>query len=263
MKQLLSLLFSACLAGAYAQGPISGFMNGDGVTDIAISYATESYDEYRFGDETRDQAQTIDSYNLFLEHNFNDSFAIVATLPYLRADGENEGLQDAIIAIKYLNRYRERDRSSVTHLTSVGLSFPSSNYPTETMGAIGQQGISFRGRYSIQQNYYNGFFWNLKAGLDFQVSPQALTAIPALLRLGYGNAKIFVEGWFEVYTTLQSVEQDQAIAGAGSNWQRVGATVYVPVVGGLGLAANTAFILGGRNIGLSERHGLAIVYRFR
>ncbi|MCB9293513.1 MAG: hypothetical protein H6559_10370 [Lewinellaceae bacterium] len=50
--------------------------------------------------------------------------------------------------------------------------------------------------------------------------------------------------------------------GSGSQWLRIGGTLYVPVIVSIGLVFGGARILSGRNIGLSTRWNAGVVYRW-
>lgn len=53
---LLIVLLRPALA--IGQGPISGFKGPRGITDFALSYATETFGSYLFGKEERNQPLT-------------------------------------------------------------------------------------------------------------------------------------------------------------------------------------------------------------
>ena len=98
-KNKLILLFIALSNPAWAQGPISGFMQGRGVTDIALAYSGESYNSYFFGKEEQSISNELTSWSLFLEHGFSDSFFFFFTVPYIKIDEVNKGIPDGFIAI--------------------------------------------------------------------------------------------------------------------------------------------------------------------
>ena len=145
MRSILLLLtfLSLPISLLFAQGPISGFMTGDATTDLAFSYSYESYNSYFFGQEKQAISNEISSASLFLEHGFNDSFGLVFTLPYLWIDEINRGIQDGIIAIKYRNTHKKFEKSNLSMITAVGVSFPMSAYPKDTENPIGIRATHF------------------------------------------------------------------------------------------------------------------------
>ncbi|MCO6480641.1 MAG: hypothetical protein J5I94_28630 [Phaeodactylibacter sp.] len=252
---LISLFLSA-------QGPISGFMPGRGVTDIAWGYSTESFSSYQFGDEKRSSRLTTESLNLFIEHGFTDTLSLVANIPYLWIDEENRGLQDGGLFIKYRNQYKEYTSGYLNLITSVGLSFPLSGYPKDTETPIGLRAINFQVRFQAQYVSFSGLFFQLQSGLDFQFLEELRPAVPILFRTGYGARRYYVEAWAESYNTLNSGVDTQVSGGSGAQWFRIGGTLYVPLAAGFGIVAGGSRILSGRNIGLSTRWNAGVVYRW-
>ncbi|MCI4647697.1 hypothetical protein [Phaeodactylibacter sp.] len=259
LKMLTALmLFPLLLPG---QGMISGFMNPKGTLDIAPGYGYEHFDEYRFGDETRAQELTTISYNLFAEYSMSDHGSVVINLPYLYINENINGVQDGSVFIKIRNGLRQFSSGKLNTITAVGLTTPLSAYPTTVDTPIGYGAVQFQGRLALQYNSNYGFFFHVQSGADFRFLSPLQTSIPILVRTGFGSAYYFVEGWVEWYNTLNNAVDQQVTGGAGSDWTRLGGTLYVPVYKGLGLAGNLAFIVGGRNIGLSSRYGFSLVYR--
>ncbi|MCO6491606.1 MAG: hypothetical protein J5I98_24535 [Phaeodactylibacter sp.] len=257
---LLPILLASVFARA--QGPISGFMPGRGVTDIALGYSTESFSRYMFGDEERGARLTTESMNLFVEHGFTDTLSLVANIPYLWIDEENRGLQDGGFFIKYRNQHKQYPTGYLNLITSFGLSFPLSGYPRDTDTPIGLRALNFQARFQGQYVSNFGLFFQLQSGVDFQFLEELLPAVPILFRTGFGARRYFVETWIESYNTINSGADTQVSGGSGSQWLRIGGTLYVPVIAGIGLVFGGARILSGRNIGLSTRWNTGVVYRW-
>lgn len=242
---------------------INGFMNPKGTLDIAPGYGYEHFDEYRFGNETRQRELTTISYNLFAEYSMTDHGSLVINIPYLYINENINGVQDGSIFIKIRNGLREFSSGRLNTITAVGLTTPLSAYPTTVETPIGYGAVQFQGRLALQYNTDYGFFFHLQSGADFRFLSPLQTSIPVLARMGFGNAHYFVEGWVEWYNTLNNAVDQQITGGSGSDWTRLGATLYIPVYKGIGLAGNLAYITGGRNIGLSSRYGFSLVYRYQ
>jgi hypothetical protein len=258
-----ALSIAACLLApaALAQGPISGFKGPRGTTDLAINYGTESFSTYLFGTAERRTPLTTESFNLFVEHNFTDTLALVFNLPYVWIDEANRGLQDANLFLKYRNKHQQYSHGYLNLITSVGLTFPASAYPTDTDTPIGIRALAFHGRFSAQYASYGGFFVQLQSGLDFRLVEEMQVALPVLLRAGYGGRYYYVEGWLEQFITLNDAVDEQITGGAGSDWTRLGATLYLPMTPKIGAVLGGAWIVQGRNIGLSARWNAGLVYR--
>jgi len=256
---LLTLSFPLLLS---AQGPISGFMPGRGVTDIALGYSTETFNTYLFGRDKEARRLTTESVNLFIEHGFTGPMSMVVHIPYLWIDEQNRGLQDGGIYLKYRNERHEYPSGYLNLITSLGLSFPLSAYPKDSGTPIGLRAINFQARFQGQYVSHSGLFFQLQSGVDFQFLEELRPAIPILFRTGFGARRYFVEGWAESYNTLNSGVDTRISGGAGAQWLRVGGTLYVPLSAGVGIVLGSSRILSGKNIGLSTRWNTGIVYRW-
>jgi hypothetical protein len=115
------LLFSGLLwfsAAALAQGPVTGFMPGAGVTDIAPAYSYESFNSYYFGRELLPATNTLQSLSLFVEHGLSDSLSFVLTLPYIWNARNQGNLQDATISGRNIGRSTRLNAGVVLKLHS-------------------------------------------------------------------------------------------------------------------------------------------------
>lgn len=246
-----------------SQGPISGFMPGGATTDVAFSYSNESYNSYFFGKEEQNISNEVSSISLFLEHGINDSFSLVLTVPYLWIDEVNKGIQDGIVAIKYRNQYKRFRASSLSMITSVGVSFPMSGYPRATDNPIGIRATTFQGRFQIQHQFDFGFFYNIQSGIDFRLIPSALSSVPVLFRAGFGGKHFYVDGWLELFNTFNAGVDTQLLDGSGSNWAKVGGTFFYPVTSSFGLFIGGAYLLSGTNIGKAVRFNTGFTYKIK
>lgn len=264
LQPLRSLVFFLLPGVAFAQGPISGFPMPKGETAIALGYSREVYDVYLLPEDQRENRDvTTAGYSLFLERGMSDNTALVATLPYLRANDRPGSLQDASLWLKYMNLENRAGRAYHRLFTAVGLSFPVGNYETTGITALGQRALVFQGRLAYQYQHDSGWFLHGQTGIDFQFSPGSQTAWPLLLRTGYGGKYFYVEGWAEFVTALAGGSGVMnAAVGTGSSWQRLGATLYIPIQHWVGVVAGGAWVLDGDFIGKSERVNVGLVVKF-
>ena len=256
----LLLLFSS---GLFAQGPINGFLPKPGQLDAAFTYSSENYS--KFNNENGDLIdRNIDavSYNLFLEYGLDPKMALIVTAPYISNNPDNQGWQDGSIWLKYRNERIEQNKGYHNLITSIGLGFPLSQYPNDNIAAIGRRATTFQGRFLWQYDAKYGWFVSAQSGIDFQLAPEALAALPVLVRGGIGTSRFYADIWLEHYQSLQSTVANQnGASGAGSTWTRAGGTLYVPIAPWVGVFTGGALILGGKNIGQSTRWNLGIVFR--
>lgn len=248
-------------ASLAAQGPISGFRTPKGEVAIALSYSTDNYDTYLLPDGEEDRLVEATSYSLFIEAGTGDRTSLVFTLPYISTDDANSSLQDASLWLKYANQAQRKGRVQHNIFTAIGLTVPVGDYPVDNQNAIGQQATVFQGRLVYQLQHDLGWFVSAVSGIDFQFAPESRGSWPLLLRAGYGGPYFYVEGWFEIIRSLEGgVAGQTAVAGTGSSWNRVGATLYVPITNWFGASAGGAWITGGEFIGASDRLNLGIIF---
>lgn len=243
-----------------AQGAIDGYMKGTGNTDVAVSFSQEGYDTYFFGEDAQEVDIAIKSVGFFLEHGITDSLDLVVTTSYLELN-DQRGLQDAIVAVKYQNLHQVTASGTTTVITSAGIGFPLGGYSTEVATPIGERAVSFQTRILAQYQTPTGLFGHLQTGFDFRIEPVNQFAVPVLVRGGFAGKYFYADAWLERYHTLNAGRNMQIAGGQGSRWWKVGGTVYVPIVPGIGVVANAARILSGENIGESFRFGGGLVVR--
>ena len=257
------VLFIGFIPGVFGQGPISGFMNDRGKTAFALNYAFDEYNEYAFEFDRESITTTTRSINLFVEHSITDSLSAVFTAPYVWVDSSEGGLQDATLMVKYLNQSTKNKRGTLNFITSAGVGFPLSNYSVNIERPIGPRATVLRGRILVQYNFNFGFFVHLQSGVDFRILPQSQGAIPALFRVGMGTSKIYAEAWLEYFNTFSNVDVDNQVLGInGSDWLKIGGSIYVPFNPKFGFNVGISHFLDGQNIGLSTIIHGGMVFNF-
>jgi len=254
-------LLGITISKIQAQGPISGFMPGQKITDVAFSYSTESYSKYLFGEEESTLSNTVQSLNLFVERGISDSFSVVLSLPYLWIDKENKGLQDANVFIKYRNEKKYFEKGNLSFITAIGISFPTSSYAKDTETPIGERATVFQGRFLGQYNFDIGLFLHLQTGINFRLIPTAQSSMPILFKVGFGGRKLYVDGWIEFLNTFNAGVDDQIFGGAGSKWTKIGGTIYYPITPRWGTFVGASRTVSGKNVGLASRWNTGMVYK--
>jgi len=257
----LFLLLLLCTAQAFAQGAIDGYLKSKGEKDLAFTYSYEHFDEYYFGNELRDQAQTTQSMSFFGAFGWREGVNFIVAVPYIRIDEVNRGFQDATLAIKYRNERKSFKNGTLDIITSVGLSFPTSNYITDTTTPIGAKQVGFQPRLTAQYQDNSGFFIMAQSGLDLRLIPTWQTSIPFIARAGWASSKVYIDFWIDNLTTFNAGVDTSTSGVSGSNWFKIGGTVYVPVAKKFGVFVSGARFLGGTNIGLSTRVNGGFVYK--
>lgn len=257
------ILIMAGWLTASGQGPVAGFMPGMGVTDLALGYAHESFERYFYGRESRQASHSLQSFSLFLEHGFSDSTSVVISLPYIWTERQAGSLQDATLVYKFRPLSRNVNRGLTSLTVAGGMSFPAAAYAVDTLFPMGIRATSLMARVVWQTNFASGWFMHVQTGYELRVLPDVVSAIPVLLRAGYGARRYYVETWLEWYNSLEDATGVRLNGGPGADWFRVGGVLYVPVVGGLGVVGGWSQVLSGKNIGISGRGHVGLVMKLR
>jgi len=258
---LLVLLVLGALS-TWGQGALDGYMKGRHFTDVALTYSFESYDTYFFGTEAQDISVTTQTVNLYIAHGVSDQLDLIASIPYMWTDSLNSGLQDAILAIRFRNKRKALSNGGYFNImTSVGVGFPISNYPTTTAQPIGIKAISFLPRFILQYEK-NGYFLQTQTGVDFRLSPTGLVSIPWIIRTGYSTGKIYADLWFDLFRSINAGVDNSVTGGEGASWGRIGGTFYVQLNQAFGVFTGGAYNVSGRNIGQAGRVNAGLVYKW-
>lgn len=252
------LLFLFLPVGLPAQGLFDGFMKGKGSWDIALSYARENYNQYYFGSALTDQQNQIQTYSLYATGGISPNLDLVVALPYVRTDEQNSNFQDASLGFKYLNRKID----GLNVITAAAVSFPVSGYSPTTNNPIGQRAGVFSGRLIMQQFGKSGVFFQGQSGLDFRFAPSSLFGFPFILRAGWASRYIYFDAFFDGFWTVGGGTDQTIGAGEGSDWIKLGGTLFVPAGRRLGFFGGVAHYLSGRNIGKGTRWNAGLVVRF-
>jgi len=260
MKKALTLFFCCTTIGLLAQGPISGFLPEAGGTDIALSYGHEYFSQYYFGTQKQQISQKINTISVFVEHGLSAKSSLILAVPYMWI-GDNKGLQDGSLFLKFKAHEKESMNGKLSLIGALGSTFPLSKYSTEVTNPIGARATLLQGRLVAQFNSVIGAFASLQTGLDVRVSPNTLTALPVVFRVGYGGSWFYMDAWLEYYHTFNAGSDATVSAGSGSTWFRGGGTLYYPVTDKFGAFLGFAQIFSGRNIGLSSRWNLGLVWK--
>ena len=252
-----------------AQGPLDGWMKGNGKTDFALSFNHETFDTYKFGNEAEARNNLIRSASLFLEHGLSDSLSIVFTVPYMQTpvcggcSEFNQGLQDGTLHLKFRAFKKKKEKGYLKSFSALGVSAPIGNYADTVARPLGARNTVLQGRYFLQQDFFSGMFLHFQTGVDFRVVPNSLIAFPLMVKAGFGGKRLFYEGFLEYFHTINSTADLQITGGGGSTWLKSGVTLYYSVKSNFGVYIKGAWILGGENIGLSETYSFGAAYRLR
>jgi hypothetical protein len=271
----------------HAQGLVDGFMRGDRKANLGISYSQETYDSYYINKtQTRDPnlgTVTSQAVNLYGSFGLGYDLDLIVSAPYIRTESsagyrqKQEGFQDISAALRWEAYDYKFGKARLSWLFAIGYSMPLQNYINDDLIAIGrgsknldgrtmlhfksgpffltgQYGYIRRGQVTLDHvvNYYDSDQLNPNSGSKVNV-PDVTELI---IRTGIVTKPLYVDAWFQQQTPYRegtNIAPGIPFPTNAVGFSRVGATVYLKLVGQLGLTAGYSTTLDGQNIGKSTR----------
>lgn len=254
---------------------LNGFFPAPGETQLALSYSTESWDEFWRGSEKVSTPPALGkadimSLSLWMRHGISERLALVGTLPYVdaEADGtagfDESSLQDLTLLAKYRLAVLERARG-VRHVFAVagGIRTPASDYEANLPLDVGDGTTDtlFRFVYQLEQGR---FFLSQEVGFDLR-SEDAPDGFPVYTEVGFRTGRV---SWIGSFSSLWA-DGGTDIGDPGftfpsnqEEYQRVGAKLYARLGERFGVSAGGFTTLDGRNSGDATGFSAGLVARF-
>lgn len=239
---------------------LNGFMPAAGQGDVALSFTSESYDEFwvgntRVADPGVGEVET-ESFSLWLRYGLTDRLAIIANLPYVDVTSDglggfgDSGLQDLAALVAF--RAVEIDNGDVRHrvLVAGGVSTPVSDYEGNLPVDLGDDVTDVQTRF-VYQLEAGSFYLSQQIGYDLR-SGDAPDGFPLYTEVGYGFGRVTVNGFYYRYIADGGTDIGDPGFTFPSNkdeTERVGAKVFARLGGGFGLSLSSFTTLDGRNSG--------------
>ncbi|SFT66590.1 hypothetical protein SAMN05216474_1646 [Lishizhenia tianjinensis] len=257
MKALLTSLILFITFASSAQGLVDGFFKGKGRTDMALGFAYEKAKLY-YAQNTIEYGRELFIFNTFAEYGITNKWDVIASAPII-----NGKPQDA----SFFTKYEVLKWKGLSVIPAVGISFPMSNYNTETSQSIGQRATNLQPKLVLQ--YKPNTPWFIQTQATYQ---NTLVPVPHAwnwsAKIGYGAGKWYGDLWFENQTSLG----DAIFLGPipyndfrelGVSYQRFGGVIYYQLKERFGISVSASKVLNGRNIGSAGIVGVSGVWKFR
>lgn len=292
----ICILACSLSIGVRAQTLVDGFMRGAGKSVFALSYSTESYDEFFKGTVKTSEPNlgsiSTQSVSLFAGFGLTDDLDVVMSLPWISTSASQgywstqSGIQDLSAALKWrAYSMMVGESGSLSAIASVGMMAPMTDYVPDAPVAIGHNSTMATSRLLV--NYQSGFglFGNVAWGYtrcgDVVLDRGYSTNVPDFgemaLKVGLANEHYYIDAWYQNQsarggsdiaqrTNLDSpISQERGLSfpSQGISFSRIGGTVFVPanfLVQNFGVGVGGAYTLDGRNIGKSMRLSFSAVY---
>lgn len=285
-KAALVVLLWVVVWGAYAQGPLDGYLKGKGVLDLAPSFSVNSARDFAgAGGQTYDIGYKGSLLSVFAEYGLGARLDVVGTAAYVFTATQS-GLQDGGLYLKYRPVYRDLGSAGrIGALLGSGLSFPLANYEATVSGALGQKAIVLPARLIVQWETPLGLFASLTGGYNWRLDhlrekdvaairqerPDYQPAAPAdfstiLFRVGFPAARYYLDAWAEWQRTTGGNDYVPNVPDLpqafGVSYTQVGGTAYYSENGRNGFYLSGGYILGGRNTSRMVRITAGFVLKF-
>jgi len=292
-KALAVLLFSLIIStNAFSQITVNSFYPRKNGLTIATSYTSKRVDNFyqEFGTTGYDPELYGMVYNsifsLYAEYGISNSFSVVANLPYIIAENENnvvdpikgvsriEGPQDLSVFLKFkILQLRSRDYSKFTIGAATGVDIPVGGYDEGSILAIGTGATSLNGLGLFQYAFPSKLFAELAGGYSLKLNPNFDVPDALLYRakLGYFSKTVYMHASYTIQNSLTGVDIGSnefveangavALAEAKVNVQSLGMNVYVPLFEKkLGITADYNEVVAGRNNANNTSFSLGLAY---
>ncbi|GAB3887769.1 hypothetical protein [Spirosoma agri] len=271
----------------HAQGLIDGFMRGDRKANLALTYSQDTYDTYYINKTpTRDPnlgTVTTQALNVAGSFGLGYDLDLIVSAPYIRSESsagyrqKQEGFQDVSAALRWEAYDYKIGKARLSWLFAVGYTMPIQNYISDDLIAIGrgsknldgrtmlhlkagtffltgQYGYIRRGQVTLDRavNYYADGQVNANSGSKVNV-PDVTELI---VRTGIVTKPLYIDAWYQQQTPYSKgtdIAPGIPFPTNAVGFSRAGATLYLKLVGQLGLTAGYSTTFDGRNIGKSTR----------
>lgn len=252
---------------------VNGFLPAAGKGDVALSYTSESWDEFWVGETevTEPALGTVDtdSYALWGRFGLTDDVALIVNLPYVSTDGdgpapfEDSDLQDATVLALF--RFASIDSGDVRHrwLVGAGLRTPASGYEANAPIDIGDGTTDILTRLVYQIEYRN-FYASQQIGYDLR-SLDAPNNWAIYTELGLTTGRVT---WIGAYQ-LQLADGGTDIGDPGftfpsneEEYEKVGLRIFTRLTDRFGFSVAGFTTLDGRNTAKTEGYSGGLVVGF-
>lgn len=270
-----------------AQGLVDGFMRGQRKANLAVTYSQETYDTY-YSDKTEIRnpnlgTVTSQMLTLYASYGLGYDLDLIVSAPYIRTETsagykqKQEGLQDISAALRWEAYDYKIGKGRLSWLFAIGYSKPLQNYISDDQIAIGHGSSNFDGRTMLHFKtgvfFLTGQYGYIRRGqvtLDrvvnyydpSQLNPNSGNKVNVpdvtelIVRTGIVTKPVYADVWYQQQTPYNegtNMAPGIPFPTNSVGFTRVGATVYLKLVGQLGLTAVYSTTIDGRNTGKATR----------
>lgn len=265
MKRIIFLLFFFPFL-SFGQGPVDGFVKGKGNLDLALSAAYQHSGRFYAGTTLIDYERNLTCLSLFGEYGIGHNTDAIVSIPFI-----NGQFQDASLFLKHRFVFPSEGRGIVI-MPALGVSFPISDYATETGQSIGQQATQIQPKLVLQNHVIKRFFFQVQGGYNYALDPVP-SSVPISAKIGFIHNSWYFDAWFDRQRGLGDKEwltdPISSFRELYVTYSKIGGVVYYQFKApqksgdryrpGYGFFINGSYLLNGINIGKSFMVGTGIV----
>ncbi len=268
------LAVAICIAAASAPAlalDLNGFLREKGHGDVAISYTTESYDEFWRGEEkvSNPGVGEVDTQSLaiWLAYGITDRVTLIANLPYVEAEGDGTaGFEEKDLSdFSALAAFRLAESGDGRHsfTGAAGLRTIASNYLADNPVSVGDGTADWLVR-AIYQFRHKRFYVSQQVGYDVR-GGDAPNGFPLYTEIGHTWGRTTVNAFYQMLISESGTDIGDPGFTFPSNeeeYERVGAKAFVRARDRVGFAVSAFTTLDGRNSGDATGFSLGVDFGF-
>ena len=268
---VLASLFALASSSTLAQD-LNGFLRAKGTGDVALSFTSESYDEFWVGEMTVSNPDVgeVDTMtaSLWAAYGLADRWTLFATLAWVDAEGdglagfEDSGIQDVSAVAAYrIASFGGNDGHTL--VGAAGVRTPASDYEGDAPVSLGDDTTDWLARL-VYQFRTGGFYVSQQVGYDVR-GDDAPDGFPLYTEAGYTFGRTTVNVFLSKYLADGGTDIGDPGFTFPSNeeeFERTGARAYVRINDRFGLSLSGYTTLDGRNTGDSTGGSLGANFSF-
>lgn len=263
------VLFSCFLlffSEAFSQGKIDGFYRGKGNATAVVGLGFEDSKKYFAGTDKIDISRSLYYVNLYGSYGISDHLDVAISIPYLSSN-KNSNLQDISLFLKHQVFQKNTESGNFQITVGAGFSTPISDYSVGGLNDIGQQATVFEGRALAHYFWKSGWFATIQSGYSLKLE-ETPNSIPITIKAGKAMAKWYYDFYYDYQHSFGGIDylgtpEPQNFKELGSDFHKLGGSVYTSFSDTFGGFINLSYNLGGRNTFQGAAYGLGVVYNFK
>jgi hypothetical protein len=266
MRLYILLTLILPFSESFSQGKIDGFFRGKGNATAVFGMGFEDNKNYFIGNDKSDISRSLYYANLYGSYGFTDNLDVSVSIPFLSSN-KNTNFQDILLFTKYRVFQKEMKTGNLQLSIAGGFSTPISNYEIGGLNDIGQQATVIESRAVVHYQWNTGWFATLQSGYSYKFA-ETPSSLPLTFKAGKATAKWYYDFYYDYQHSFGGIDYrgtppPQNFKEIGSDFHKIGGTVFTSFSENLGAFISLSYVLSGRNVFQGPGYGAGLVYNFR